>query len=181
MTTRKEPPLAKIYFGHAIGTALLGMLLLSSKQTKSWHPYTQPILEWFPGAISISRLAPDPVSTQIFLVTSLLIAACLLIWTVWHVSRGGYHTKTFESQSKRWLAFLYVWSLTGVLAASLWNISYSLDGAQTRAYFMIKAAISSDIGVVTAMNQIIVGMPLFFMLLSAVVPFSTKAKCAHSI
>jgi hypothetical protein len=179
MTVRKEPPWAKIYFGHAIGTAILGFLLLSSKQTKSLHPYTQPILEWFPGAISLSKQAPDPVSTQVFLVISLLIAACLLIWAVWHVSRGGYHTKTFETQKERWLTIIVVWCLYALVPAVLWNISYSMEGAETRGYLIIKAAVSSEFGVVTAMNQLIVGFPFFFIMFSATVPFCTKARAAY--
>ena len=176
MTTRREPPWAKIYFGHAIGTALLGMLLLSSKQTKDLHPYTQPILEWFPGAMSISRLAPDPVSTQVFLVVSLLIAALLLIWSVWHVSRGGYHTKMFETQKERWTVILGFWGFAATCPAVFWSISYSLDGAQTRAYFLIKTAVSSEFGVLTAMNQLIVGLPLMMVMAAATAPFYTKAR-----
>jgi hypothetical protein len=176
MTIRKEPPWAKIYFGHAIGTAILGFLLLSSKQTKSLHPYTQPILEWFPGAISISNLAPDPVSTQVFLVISLLIAACLLVWAVWHVSRGGYHTKTFETAKQRWFAISSFWLMSAFALTVLWIISHSTDGAKTRAFFLFKAATSSGFGVLTIMNQLIVGVPLAILMVSICIPFCTSNR-----
>lgn len=176
MTPYRQPPWMKIYLGHAIGTAVLGMLLLSSNQTKKLHPYTQPILEWFPGAISISKQAPDPVSTQVFLVISMLIAAILLIWAVGNVSRGGYHTKTFDSQKERWTVLLFGWALAVIFVTCLWNVSYSMDGAQTRAYFFIKVAISSKFGVLTAMNQLIVGLPLFFIVTTTTAPFCIKVR-----
>lgn len=172
----REPPWTKVYFAHVIGTAFLGALLPAGEQLKGIHSVTQPFLQWFPGAVSISSLAPDPIFAQAFLALSMLVALCMVIGTVWHVSRGGYHTKTFESQSKRLVGILLLWGGSVLVIAALWSISYSVEGAQTPGYFFIKAAISSEVGVLTAMNQIIVGIPLFLTLFSTIVPFCTKAN-----
>jgi hypothetical protein len=176
MTPYRQPPLMKIYLGHAVGTATLGALLPPGEHLQGLHAITQPLLQLIPGAMSISKLAPDPVFAQVFLALSLLIAGCMLIGAVWHVSRGGYHVKTFESKKEWWKAFLTVALFTFFVVAAFWGVSHGIDGAETRAHFLTKTAISSKLGVLTIMNQMIVSWPFAVIMGLTTMPFFTVVK-----
>jgi hypothetical protein len=180
MTNYRQPPLMGIYLSHAIGTAVLGALLPSGQHLQSLHTAILPMLKLFPGAIAITKNAPDIVFAQVFLALSLLIAVCVLIGAVLFVSRGGYHTRTFKTAAARWRALVVFWFLTAFMMTVVWNVPYVIDGAQDRIYFLIKAATSSTFGVLTAMNQLIVGMPLVGLLTSLVIPFCTNVKSKTS-
>ena len=176
MTPYKEPPLMKIYFGHATGTAALGALLPSGEHLQSLHAFVSPLILKIPGAVALTKQASDPVFAQVFLALSLLIAICVLVGAVWHVSRGGYHTKTFETAAKKRMVQIGFWALTAFLIAVFWNVPYTTDGAQDRIYFLIKAPTSSTFGVLTAMNLLLVGGPLIVVLTAMVAPFCTDVR-----
>jgi hypothetical protein len=172
----RQPPWTVIFLGHAIGSVTLGALLPSGEHLQGLHAVTLPMLQWNPGAMAISKQAFDPVFAQVFLVLSMLIALCILIGAVWHMSRGGYHTKTFDSRKEWWRAELWVWSIATVFILIAWGVPYSIDGAQTRSHFLILAAISSKLGVLTAMNFFIVWGPFFFMTLAITGPFHISVR-----
>lgn len=175
----RAPPMVRIYLIHAIGTALLGALLPSGEHMQGLHAIAFPIIQQLPGAIKISQQAPDPVLAQVFLALSLLIAVVVLTGSAWHVSHGKYHTKTFDSSAKKWRALIYWWVLTAFVLLLVWSVPYTNDGAQGRIYFLIKAATSTNLGVFTVMNFLIVGMPLACLLTSVVIPFCIDVKTKY--
>ena len=165
-----------IYLGHAIGTAVLGALLPAGEHLKDIHPLIQPILQWFPGAISLSKQAPDSVFAQVFLALSMLIAAFMLIGAIFHASRVRYVEKTFANRREWWKAYLLVLLFAILGMAIFWNAPYTPDGAETRAYALTVVAISNKLGVLTIMNQLIVGVPLYLLLMLLTMPFRTVVK-----
>lgn len=176
MTPYRQPPWTKIYLGHAIGTAVLGALLPAGEHLKGLHAFALPVLQWFPGAISLSKQAPDPVFARVFLALSMLIAAFMLIGAIFHASRARYVQKTFENRREWWKAYLLVLSFAILGVAIFWNAPYTPDGAETRAYALTVVAISNKLGVLTVMNQLIVGAPLYLLLMPLTMPFCTVIK-----
>lgn len=158
----KHPPLVQAYLGHAIGTTLLGALLPSGEHLGWLHALVRPIVELIPNAVRITNRAPDPVFAQTFIGLSLVIAFLILLFFI--VAVRGYHTKTFESTWRRALALLYIWGIVLVLLLSFWAVPYMDPASKGRAYFLVKAATSSNLGVLTFMNQSVVGFPLFCFL-----------------
>ncbi|QHE88055.1 hypothetical protein F9K07_25755 [Hydrogenophaga sp. BPS33] len=152
----------KAYLGHAIGTAFLGLLLPSGEHLGPLHRLMLPIVELIPNAMRATARTPDPVFAQTFIGMSLLIAFLILLYFT--VAVRGYHLKTFESRAKRWLALLYAWSVVCFLLLVLWKWPYLDPLSMSRSYFLLKAATSGTFGVLTAMNQLVVGIPLSFFL-----------------
>jgi hypothetical protein len=180
MKPHRQPPWMKIYLSHALGTAALGAILPAGEHLSSLHALISPFALKIPGAVALTRQTADPVFAQVFLALSLLIAACLVIGAIWHVSRGGYHTKSFSSQWDRLFTFTWVGLFAALVIAVFWLNSYGLDGAQTRSWVMTKVAVSSQIGVLTVMNQLIVGFPLVFVLTLTTLPFCTDVEQRNS-
>lgn len=158
----KHPPLMKAYLAHAIGTALLGAVLPSGEYLEVLHRLMLPIVELIPNAMRITERAPDPMFAQTFIGLSLVIALAILLYFV--VAVRGYHTKTFATSTKRWLALIYVWAIVLVMLGVAWFMPYLDPLSMGRTYFFLKAAASSNVGVLTVMNQLIVGLPLASLL-----------------
>ncbi len=154
----KEPPLVKTYLGHATVTGVLGMLLPSGEHLGWLHERVLPVVELIPNAVRMTNRAPDPVFSQTFIGLSLVVAFAILVFYV--VAMRGYHTRTFDRTITRILALAYVWGIVLILLAIFWWMPYLDPLSKGRAYFITRAAISSNLGVITAMNQLVVGMPL---------------------
>lgn len=161
--TYKHPPIMKAYLGHAMGTALLGAVLPSGEHLELLHRLMLPIVELIPNAVRITERAPDPMFAQTFIGLSLVIALVILLYFV--VAVRGYHTKTFFSSTKRWLALIYVWAIVSMGLLIFWLIPYMDPLSEGRAYYLVKAATSSNLGVLTVMNQSVVGFPFFCFLM----------------
>ncbi|NIM41637.1 MAG: hypothetical protein GTN84_11130 [Hydrogenophaga sp.] len=161
-TVYKQPPMMRAYFVHAFGTAALGVLLPSGQHLVWLHSLMQPVVALIPNALRVTERAPDPVFAQTFIGLSLLIASAILLYCI--VAVRGYHTKTFESSTKRWLALTHVWAIVLVILGIAWWMPYLDPISKGRAYFMLNAATSSKGGVLVIMNQLLVGFPLFCFL-----------------
>lgn len=170
----KQPPLVQTYFGHAIGTAALGALLPSGDQLSSLHALVRPVVELIPNAVRVTNRAPDPIFAQTFIGISLLIAFAILV--IYVIAMRGYHTKTFLSAGKRWAVLLVMWLLVLFMLTSLWRWPYLDPLSKGRAHFLLMAATSGRLGVVTAMNQLVVGMPMLFLLVLWLGHFCTTAR-----
>lgn len=163
MTTYRHPPLMKAYLSHAVGTAVIGTLLPSGEHLTWLHRLLQPVVNLIPNAIRIPLRAPDPVFAQTFIGLSLLIAAAILLYFV--VAVRGYRTRTFDSAIKRWLVLVYGWCVVLLCLAIFWWMPLLDPLSKGRAYFILRAATSSDLGVVVVMNQLLVGFPMSMLLL----------------
>lgn len=159
----KQPPLVQTYLGHAVGTAVLGALLPPGDKLGHIHALVQPLVELIPNAVRITQRTADPVFAQTFLGLSLLMALAILVFYV--VAMRGYHTRTFETTGKRLLLLAQAWVVVFPVLALLWWAPYLDPLSKGKAHFLINAAVSSHSGVITAMNQLIVGMPLVCCLL----------------
>lgn len=159
----KEPPLVKTYIGHATATGLLGLLLPSGEHLGWLHERVLPVVELIPNAVRMTNRAPDPVFAQTFIGLSLLVAFAILAFYV--VAMQGYHTKTFDRTITRILTLAYGWALVLLMLSIAWWMPYLDPLSRGRAYFITRVAVSSNLGVITAMNQLVVGMPLLFLLL----------------
>lgn len=154
----RQPPLMKAYLGHAIGTFLLGVLLPSGEHLELLHRLMLPFVKLIPNAVRITNRAHDPVFAQTFIGLSLLIAFLILLYFI--VAVRGYHTKTFESTWKRSLSLVYGWVVFGgIMIGILWFMPYLDPVSKGRAFFLVKAATSGTTGVLTVMNQLVVGIP----------------------
>lgn len=162
-TPYRQPPLMKAYFSHAIGTALLGLLLPAGEHLAWLHSLVKPIVALIPNAARVTERAPDPVLAQTFIGLSLLIASAILLYCI--VAVRGYHTKTFERSIQRWLSLMYMWGCVLLLLGIAWWMPYLDPLSKGRTYFMLKAATSSNAGVLVVMNQLLVGFPLFGFLM----------------
>lgn len=162
-TPYRQPPLMKAYFAHAIATAVMGLLLPSGKHLTGLHQLLQPIVNLIPNAVRIPLRAPDPVFAQTFIGLSLLAAAATLLYFV--VAVRGYRTRTFDSAVKRWLVLVYGWCVVSLCLTIAWWMPLLDPLSKGRAYFLLKAATSSDFGVVIVMNQLLVGFPMSLLLL----------------
>jgi hypothetical protein len=159
----KQPPIVHAWVGHAFGTSLLGALLPSGEHLGWLHRLVSPLVELIPNAVRITNRSPDPVFAQTFIGLSLVIAFLVLLYFI--VAVRGYHTKTFESTSRRFLALFYIWVVAGVIMLGiLWFMPYLDPVSKGRAYFLLKAATSGNSGVLTVMNQLVVGIPLICLL-----------------
>lgn len=162
-TTRyKHPPLMRAYAVHAVSTAVFGAFLPSGEHLGWLHPRMQAVVGMIPNAVRLTERAPDPGFAQTFIGMSMLMAVAILLFCV--VAVRGYHTKTFESSLKRWFALIYVWSIVLVILCIAWWMPYLDPLSKGRAYFMLKAATSSNAGVLFIMNQLLVGFPMFCIL-----------------
>ena len=160
----RQPPLGKVYLGHAIETALLGVLLPSSEHLTALHRLMLPIVELIPNALRITSRAPDQIFAQTFIGLSLLIAFLILVYFI--VAMRVYHTKTFESGRKRFYSLVYGWIVFGgIMLGIAWFVPYLDPASKDRTYFLVMAATSGTTGVLTVMNQLIVGLPLFCLLM----------------
>lgn len=158
----KAPPIFKAWIGHAIGTGLLGALLPGGEHLGFLHRLMLPIVEVIPNAMRITSRSPDPVFAQTFIGLSLLIALMILLYFVFFVR--GYHTRTFETAGKRHLAIAGFWLLTILMLSSFWIISYMNPLSKGRTYFLLQAATSGEVGVLTIINLLVAGGPLLFLL-----------------
>lgn len=131
--TWREPPLIKVYLGHAIGTALLGAMLPSGEHLRSLHRLMLPIVELIPNVVRITSRAPDPVFAQTFIGLSLLIAFLILMYFI--VAVRGYHTRTFDSTWKRFGMLLF-----GSLVGISWFWPYLDPISKGKAYFFYKSS-----------------------------------------
>lgn len=162
-TPYRQPPVMKAYFAHAIGTAVMGLLLPAGEHLTALHQWMQPVVNLFPNAVRIPLRAPDPVFAQTFIGLSLLAAAAVLLYFV--VAVRGYRTRTFDSAIKRWTGLFLGWCLISLCLAIFWFVPLLDPLSKGRAYFLLKAATSSDFGVVIVMNQLLVGFPMSLLLL----------------
>jgi hypothetical protein len=158
----KEPPLVKICLGHALGTAVLGALLPSGEHLGWLHRLMLPVVELIPNAVRLTERAPDVVFVQSFIGLSLLTSWVILLFCIG--AMRGYHTRLFESTAKRVTALIYGWAFVGCCIGIAWFMPYLDPLAHGRTYFMLKAAVSSTVGVLVVMNMLLVWAPLFLML-----------------
>jgi heme/copper-type cytochrome/quinol oxidase subunit 4 len=152
----------RAYLGHAIGTALLGGLLPSGEHLGPLHRLATPIVELIPNAIRLTNRTPDPIFAQTFVGFSLAIAFVILIYFI--VAVRGYRTRTFDGTWQRTRLLLFIWGTVLVLLLSFWFLPYMDPVGKGRAYLVVQAATSSKLGLLTAMNQLIVGFPLVCIL-----------------
>lgn len=159
----RQPPLVKFYIGHAIGTALLGLFMPSGEHLEALHRLMLPIVKLIPNALRITNRVSDPEFAQAFIGLSLLIGFLILMYFVVFVR--GYKIKVFESKWQRFLMLFYAWIFFGfVMIGISWFMPYLDPVSKGRTYFLVLAATSSTAGILTVMNQLIVGFPLFFFL-----------------
>lgn len=159
----RQPPLVKFYIGHAIGTAFLGLFMPSGEHLETLHRLMFPIVQLIPNAWRITNRVSDPTFAQAFIGLSLLIAFLILMYFVFF--GRGYKIIVFESKWQRFLMLFYAWIFFGfVMIGIAWFMPYLDPASKGRAYFMIVAATSSTAGILTVMNQLIVGIPLFCFL-----------------
>lgn len=161
-TPYRQPPLMKVYFVHAISTAVLGLLMPSGEHLTWLHQLLQPIVNLIPNAVRIPLRAPDPVFAQTFIGLSLLAAAAILLYFV--VAVHGYRTRTFDSAVKRWAGLFFGWCFVLLCLTIFWFVPLLDPLSKGRAYFFLKVATSSDLGVVIVMNQLLVGFPMVMLL-----------------
>lgn len=160
----RQPPLMQFYFAHALLTGLIGILMPRGDQLKEIHALIKPWLALLPGAIHISEKSPDPVFAQVFLAMSLVLAVLFSAIYVICISGNKYYMKKFSSRTQRLQGFLMIGLGMCLFTIFLWTNSYGLDGAATRSHATISVAVSGYFGILTAMNFLIVGIPLFFLL-----------------
>ncbi|TFY96442.1 hypothetical protein [Ramlibacter rhizophilus] len=173
-STYKEPSLAKTYLGHAVGTALIGALLPNGDRLGWLHSWMWPIVEWIPNAGRLTNRASDPIFAQTFVGMSALVAiACLLLY-IQALRRWGGCTRSFERSSRRFLCLAYIYALVGLLIALAWSLPIVDPVSKGRAYFILQLASSGTIGVVTAINQILIGAPMLFLQLLLVAHLCTR-------
>lgn len=161
-TPYRQPPLMKIYFSHVISTVVIGLLLPGGEHLAWLHGLLQPVVSLIPNAVRIPLRAPDPVFAQTFIGLSLLIAAAILLYFV--VGVRGYRTRTFDSAVKRWAGLFFGWCFVLLCLTISWFVPLLDPLSKGRAYFLLKAATSSDLGVVIVMNQLLVGFPMVMLL-----------------
>lgn len=151
------------YLGHALGSALLGILLPTGEYLTSLHEVVQPLVNLIPNAVRITERAPDPVFAQTFVGLSLVIAFAILLYFI--VAVHDYHTRTFLNSKRRLLALAYGWVIVAALLGAFWFVPYLDPLSKGRAYFLLNAAVSSGWGVVTILNQLVVGLPMALLLM----------------
>jgi len=174
----KPPPIVHAWVGHAVGTGLLGALLPSGEHLGWLHRLMLPIVEVIPNAMRITSRAPDPVFAQTFIGLSLLIALLILLYFVFFMR--GYHTRTFDAAGRRYLVIAGGWLLTILMLSSFWIISYMNPLSKGRTYFLLQAATSGEVGVLTMMNQLVAGGPLLFLLAMWLAHACTTARNSAS-
>ncbi len=158
----QHPPLIKAYLAHAICTALIGLFLSAINQLTWLQDLLVPVVNLVPNAIQITDRAPNPVFAKVFISASLLIAAIILLYFTFFVR--GYHQKTFDNRMKRSLAILYGWLIAVVLLFIAWCVPYFNPASQGKTYYLLRAALGSDWGIVFVANQLLVGFPLLILL-----------------
>ncbi|MBL0421729.1 hypothetical protein JI739_15330 [Ramlibacter sp. AW1] len=163
--TYNEPPLVRVCLGHAGLVAILGMLLPGGESLGWLHAIVWPAAELIPNAVRMTALAPDPIFAQTLIGISLWIAIFILAFHVTVMRTWGYHTKAFRRQSYRLLAMGYVWSIAALFIAVFWWLPYLTSIGTGRTHFLVRLATSNSFGVATAMNQLLISMPLFCLLL----------------
>lgn len=149
----------KICLGHAVGTALLGALLPSGEHMGWLHRLMLPVLESIPNAVRLTERAPDVVFAQTCIGLSLLISWSILLFCI--VAVRGYHTRTFETATKKVLMLIYGWAFVGCCIGIAWFMPYLDPLAHGRTYSMLKAAVSGTLGVLVVMNMLLVWLHCF--------------------
>lgn len=152
----------KICLSHALGTTVLGVLMPTGEHLRWLHPLMLPVVELIPNAVRLTERAPDVVFAQTFIGLSLLISWVIVLLCV--VALRGYHTRTFESTTKRAIALISVWTTVGFGIAVAWFAPYLDPLAHGRTHFLLQAATTSSVGVVTAMNVLVVWIPMLLLL-----------------
>ncbi|MBL0421730.1 hypothetical protein JI739_15335 [Ramlibacter sp. AW1] len=163
--TYKEPPLGRVYLGHSIVVALLGGLLPTGDSLSWLHSIVWPAAQLIPNAVLLTERAPDPIFAQTLIGISLWIAIGILAFHVAVMRKWGYHTKTFSRPSHKFFALCCWWAIVSLLLSIAWFLPLVEPISQGRAYYLIRSATSGPFGVATAMNQLLVSMPLFLVLL----------------
>jgi hypothetical protein len=152
----------KAYLAHAIGMALLGVLLPSGDHLGFVHRLVTPLVEAIPNAQRVTLLAPDPIFAQTYIGLSLVFALAILLFFI--VKMRGYRTKTFDSARQRRGALASMWAIVAMSLGLFWFVPYLDPASKGRLYFLIHAATSSEFGVLFVMNLLIVGFVLLPLL-----------------
>jgi hypothetical protein len=159
----REPPLIKTYFGHAALICLIGFLLPKGVDSNWLHGLMWPIVSLIPNAVRLTNRCVDPVFAQTLMGLSLLLSVLIIVFYI--VAMRGYHTKAFESKFKRRWALIYVWSFVLLILTIFWVVPFIDPLSHGRAYFLLLGATSSYFGIMSVMNQLLVGGPLLGLLM----------------
>lgn len=150
------------WIGHAVGTGLLGFMLPSGEHLEWLYRLVKPVVELIPNAVRLSNRSPNPILAQTFIGLSLLIALLILLYFAFFVR--GYHQKTFPNHWQRLSMFILVTPFVLMVLHAGWFLSYVNPAAKGRTYYLLKGAAAGDMGIFIVMNQLIVGIPLLFLL-----------------
>lgn len=90
-----------------------------------------------------------------------------------------YHTRTFETARDRAWFLAVAWLVISLGLAICWFVPYLGPESHGRVYFLVQAATSGTLGVVTVMNLLVVGMPLFLLLGLGAFHLCTTTRSSH--
>lgn len=169
-------PIATVFFGHVLATALIGSLFLHVDVFRWAHPWLKPIVNWIPNVSETAELTPDPVFTELFLATSLLFAlgmvAFLLIF-----ARKRDHSTSYRHRGEKPLHLVLLTLVAVGMVFASWLIPYAsaIEFSGGKAHALFHLATSSNLGVVFVLNYLVVGTPLLFGVLVLAQVFCTDA------
>lgn len=165
-------PITKIFFGHYFGSALVGFILLSAESLRFAHSWLKVFVDWIPNVPDMVRLTPDPIFAETFLGASSLIALIILSYLM-IFCRKRYYSMTYSSRTEKVFRGALFALFSVLLIFVMWARPYAEADHIGRTRAIIDTAISTRAGVILAMNPLVVGIPLLFVLVVWAQVFTT--------
>lgn len=163
--------------GHMTLTTTGGLLLPDGSKLAGAHQLIAPLVDLIPNVGNYAARSIDPVFAETFIGYSLVVAAIfLLLFMAKMPSKTG---KVFLKSRERWIALSgCTLGSVGVLGI-VWLVP-SNPVSRGRAYFIIEAATSSQLGIALGMNILLVGIPLLCAGATYAMFRSTSTVSSHS-
>jgi hypothetical protein len=148
---------------HFAITTMLGALMRTGSSLSALHQFVLPLTDLIPNVKRYADKSVDAVFAETFIGCSLIIAAVLFV--IFAIKLPAKTGKTFYRQWERPLVLIWGTFLCMGLICVMWFGPIN-PLSKGRAYFMIHAATSSYAGIVLVMNNLLVWIPLFMLLMT---------------
>jgi hypothetical protein len=132
-----------------------------------------PVIDWIPNISALARLTDDPIFTEVFLASSLILAFGIGFPLLIFFS-GRFQAMTHPSVGEKILRIAVLFLFSAGMIGVCWFFPYPEREYIGRAQAVLRLASSSGLGVLTIMNLLMVGFPLTLLMINWSMIFCTN-------